>query len=115
MEKSINNIKNKVNDRLKEVRKKTGLISFLRLLAFVGGIPFLIAGISERKGWYIFAGVYLLLAFLLLVYVHANINRNIEHDETYIKVLDRYLARLIRLYRNLRSLMNSDMNSKQEP
>ena len=94
MEKSINNIKNKVNDRLKEVRKKTGLISFLRLLAFVGGIPFLIAGISERKGWYIFAGVYLLLAFLLLVYVHANINRNIEHDETYIKVLDRYLARL---------------------
>ncbi len=94
MEKTINELKNKTNERLTELKKKSSLISVLRLISFVGGIPFLIAGISDKKGMYIFAGAYLLITFFFLIYVHACFNKMISHDETYINVLDRYLNRL---------------------
>ena len=94
MENTINELKNKANERLTELKKKSSLISVLRLISFVGGIPFLIAGISDKKGMYIFAGAYLLITFFFLIYVHACFNKMISHDETYINVLDRYLNRL---------------------
>ena len=94
MENTINELKNKANERLTELKKKSSLISVLRLISFVGGIPFLIAGISDKKGMYIFAGTYLLITFFFLIYVHACFNKMISHDETYINVLDRYLNRL---------------------
>ncbi len=94
MESRINELKTKTSERLKEVKKKSGLISILRLISFVGGIPFLIAGISDKNGMYIFAGAYLLITFLFLIYVHAVLKNMITHDETYIEVLDRYLKRL---------------------
>ena len=94
MENTINELKNKANERLTELKKKSSLISVLRLISFVGGIPFLIAGISDKKGMHIFAGAYLLITFFFLIYVHACFNKMISHDETYINVLDRYLNRL---------------------
>ena len=54
MENTINELKNKANERLTELKKKSSLISVLRLISFVGGIPFLIAGISDKKGMYIY-------------------------------------------------------------
>ncbi|MDO5010367.1 MAG: mannonate oxidoreductase [Intestinibacter bartlettii] len=93
----IENYKNdkiKVEKDLKEMTKKSDLISWIRVALFILVIAFLAYGYFKKNNLFYVLSVVLTVGFLAIVKYHSNIEAKVKYKESKVQVYKRYIKRL---------------------
>lgn len=94
MKDRIIELKNTAETRIKDENSRYSMISFLRLISFLSAVVLFFLGFSKTNLIFILGGAAAFIIFIVFVKLHSEISKRIKHDEVYISVLDRYIARI---------------------
>ncbi|MBR1673534.1 MAG: DNA mismatch repair protein MutS [Eubacterium sp.] len=85
---------NTIENQIRKERKSYGTLSFFRLVSFFSSVVMIIAGITDNNTIYLLAGIALLVAFIVLLRIHAKIDNRLTGLKARKEVVEGYIARL---------------------
>ena len=88
------NEKAKVEQDLKSIKRKSDLISWIRVALFILMVVFLTYGYFNKNNKFYLLVLISALVFLILVKYHSNIEADVKYKQSKIQVYNKYIKRL---------------------